>query len=211
MISQDSSFTGMEQGEDGASAPRAGVIDAAKDRIQQLASQARDTASEQAESRFTSGKARATDTLGSIAQTLHSTSKELRDKQQGKIGDYAEQAAGKAEELAQYLQNATLSDIATRVEDFARREPALFVGSALALGFFGARFLKSSQRNQQGSMTNGQQRPSGASQFGARQGGMRTDAWTNTGEREMTRTTEYDYPAASTTSERNTDDRLGLA
>lgn len=209
MISQDSSSIGMEQGNDATNAPRAGVIDAAKDKIQQLAGQARDTASQQAESRFTSGKARATDALGSIAQSLHSTSQELRGKEQGKFGDYAEQAAAKAEELSQYLQTATLSDVATRVENFARREPALFIGSAFALGFLGARFLKSSQRDQQASVTNGQPHTPRAQSFADGQNSSRSDAWTSTGEREMSRTTEYDYPATNTT--RGTDDMLGSA
>jgi hypothetical protein len=33
------------------------------------------------------------------------------------------------------------------VEDFARREPAVFIGGAIAIGLVAARFLKSSRRS----------------------------------------------------------------
>jgi hypothetical protein len=143
---------GSSQGDvraDGPAQGQGGIVNAAKEKIQQLAGQARETAGEQAESRFSTGKTRATQTLGSIAQTLKSSSQQLRDQQQAGVSRYADQAAGKVEQMSHYLENASLNDIAERVENFARREPALFIGSAVALGFLGARFLKSSQRNQQ--------------------------------------------------------------
>jgi len=144
---------GSAQGEsmsDGQAQGQGSIVDAAKEKIQQLASKARETAGEQAESRFSTGKTRATQTLGSVAQTLKSSSQQLRDQQQVGIGKYADRAANKIEEISHYLENASLSDVAGRVEDFARREPALFIGGAVALGFLSARFLKSSQRNQRG-------------------------------------------------------------
>jgi hypothetical protein len=137
---------------DGQAQAQGGIVDAAKEKIQQLASQARETAGEQAESRFSTGKTRATQTLGSVAQTLKSSGQQLRDQQQGVIGKYADQAANKIEEMSHYLENASLRDVAGRVEDFARREPTLFIGGAVALGFLSARFLKSSHRNEPGRM-----------------------------------------------------------
>ena len=153
----DQSNMGSSQGDsrgDGQAQGQGNIVDAAKDKIQQLASQARQTASEQVQSRFSTGKTRATETLGSVAQSLHSSSQQLRDSQQAGISKYADQAANKIEEMARYLENASLNDVANRVENFARREPAFFIGSAVALGFLGARFLKSSQRNQQGQSMN---------------------------------------------------------
>src|SRR6476620_1932326 len=121
----DASDVGSSRGDsmgDGQEQRQGGFVDTAKDKIQQLASQARHTANEQVESRFSSGKTRATQTLGSVAQTLHSSSQQLRDQQQEGIGKYADQAANKIEEISRYLENASLNDVATRVEDFARRE-----------------------------------------------------------------------------------------
>ncbi|MEP7066944.1 MAG: hypothetical protein ABI889_12985 [Gemmatimonadota bacterium] len=162
MIRQESGRFGNEQNAAGSSQGdsmpegqtqgRGNVVDAAKEKIQQLASQARETASGQVESRFSTGKTKATQTLGSVAQSLKSSGQQLRDQQQEGISKYADQAANKIEELSHYLENASLQDVTQRVETFARREPAWFIGSAVALGFLGARFLKSSQRNQQGEM-----------------------------------------------------------
>ena len=114
MIRQESGRLGVDQNDgpdagssrgdsisDGQAQGQGGFVDAAKEKIQQLASQARETASGQVESRFSSGKTRATQTLGSVAQTLKSSSQQLRDQQQAGIGKYAEQAANKIEEISQ--------------------------------------------------------------------------------------------------------------
>lgn len=207
MIRQESGRFGADQNEgpdagssqgdsssNGQTQEKGGFVDAAKDKIQQLASQARETASGQVESRFSSGKTKATETLGSVAQTLKSSSQQLRDQQQAGIGKYADQAASKIEELSQYLENASLNDVATRVENFARREPAFFIGGAVALGFLSARFLKSSQRNQQGQM-NMQQGFQGSTRSGAdvQRGQGAGDGWQGTGDRDVTSTPRREW------------------
>jgi len=50
------------------------------------------------------------------------------------------------ERVSNYLQRTDVAELVDGVEDFARREPLLFVGGAFALGLLGARFLKSTQR-----------------------------------------------------------------
>jgi hypothetical protein len=210
---------GSSQGDsrpDGQAQGQGGFVDAAKDRIQQLASQARDTASEQAESRFSTGKTRATQTLGSIAQTLKSSSQQLRDQEQAGIGRYADQAAGKIENISHYLENASLNDVAERVENFARREPALFIGGAVALGFLGARFLKSSQRNQQG-QSNMQQGFQGRAQASGAEQGMQEPggAWQGTRDRDVTSPPRREWTTTGmerpTDQNENTADRMGRA
>jgi hypothetical protein len=62
------------------------------------------------------------------------------------MGDLAEKAANRVERWADYVQNTDSREMANRVENFARREPGLFLGGAFALGLLGARFLKSSRR-----------------------------------------------------------------
>jgi hypothetical protein len=209
---------GSTQGDsrpDGQTEGQGGIVDAAKQKIQQLASQARETASGQAESRFSTGKTRATQTLGSVAQTLKSSSQQLRDQQQEGIGKYADQAANKLEEMSQYLENASLNDVARRVENFARREPAMFIGGAVALGFLGARFLKSSQRNQQG-QTNMQQGFQGRMQAGAEQGSQEPGgAWRGAGDRDVTPPPQRESTTVGsdrpTIKKENTADRMGRA
>jgi hypothetical protein len=229
MIRQDSGRLGVDQNAapemgssqgdlrmEGQTQGQGGIVDAAKGKIQQLASQARETAGEQAESRFSTGKTRATQTLGSIAQTLKSSSQQLRDQEQAGIGQYADRAAGKVEEISHYLENASLNDVAERVENFARREPALFIGGAVALGFIGARFLKSSQRNQQGQSNvqqgfQGRMQPRGAEQGIQEPGG----AWQGARDRDVTSPPRREW--TTTGVERpsdqieNTADRTGRA
>jgi hypothetical protein len=193
-----------------------GMVDAAKQKIQRLASQARETAGGQAESRFSTGKTRATQTLGTVAQALKSSSQQLRDQQHEGMGGYADQAANKLEEMSHYLENASLKDVATRFENFARREPALFIGSAVALGFFGARFLKSSQRHQQRE-TNMQQGFQGRSQADGAEQGIREPggAWQNAGDRDVTPAPRPEWKTVgsdrSTNLNENAADRMGRA
>jgi len=59
---------------------------------------------------------------------------------------YAQTAANKLEQVADYFNNRDLRAIGRDVENYARRNPAVFVGAAFALGLVAARFLKSTPR-----------------------------------------------------------------
>lgn len=127
------------------------MMDQAKDKAQQLADKAQTEATQQVKSGVATGKNRAADALGGVAQSLLYSSQQLRDQDQPKVSQYAERAAHKVDELAKYLRNTSPGEMADRVEDFARREPALFLGGLFAVGFIGARFLKSSRQGRSGS------------------------------------------------------------
>jgi hypothetical protein len=112
---------------------------------------ARDVATQaqsQARNRLEQGKQEAATTLSSVASTLLQSGMQLRDGQQGVAGEYVERAARQIERAANYMQNADVRQMVNEVEDFARRRPAVFVGSAFAAGLLAARFLKSSRTNQ---------------------------------------------------------------
>jgi len=57
---------------------------------------------------------------------------------------YADTAAQKVEQAARYFQNHDLKAMGRDAEDYARRNPALFLGGAFVLGLLASRFLKSS-------------------------------------------------------------------
>jgi ElaB/YqjD/DUF883 family membrane-anchored ribosome-binding protein len=57
---------------------------------------------------------------------------------------YTGKAAGALEQVANYFERKDLRAIMRDTEDFARRNPAVFFGTAFALGLLAARFLKSS-------------------------------------------------------------------
>ena len=124
-----------------------GADEGMKEKAQQLAGQAKEQATQKIESGLHRGKARAADALGGVAQSLVQSSQQLRDQNQG-AGQYVEQAAQRLQGLSDYLRNTDVDDIIDRVEMTARRQPALFLGGAFALGVLGARFFKSSRRQQ---------------------------------------------------------------
>lgn len=70
------------------------------------------------------------------------------------VSQYANQAAESLDRLANSLQGQDLQSIMAAMNDFARRQPALFLGASVAVGFVAARFLRS-------------QSPQGQSRYGA--------------------------------------------
>lgn len=103
-----------------------------------------DRVKEQATSQLTSQKDRATDGLGSVASAVRQTTQTLRDQKHDTVAGYVEQAADQIERLSERLKNKDVSELLDDAQQLARRQPALFVGGAFALGLVGARFLKSS-------------------------------------------------------------------
>ena len=63
-------------------------------------------------------------------------------------GKYGDTLAEQVERFSHYVEESDLKEVARDVEQFARRNPALFVGGAFALGVLAARFLKSSGSGQ---------------------------------------------------------------
>ncbi len=66
----------------------------------------------------------------------------------GTTAKYSESVASQVEQFSRYLEKKDLRDVANDVERFARRNPAVFLGGAFALGLLAARFLKSANPNQ---------------------------------------------------------------
>lgn len=112
----------------------------AKDQAAQLAEKAK----QQAKTQVAGQKDRATEQLVSIGSALHQTSENLRQENQDALAGYVGQAAQQVEKLSDYLRTRTVGELLSDAETYARREPALFLGGAMLLGLFGARFFKSS-------------------------------------------------------------------
>lgn len=84
--------------------------------------------------------------LSSVASGLREAGRKFQDEDQGTIGQYADTAADKVEDLSNYLRDHSAGDLLHDVEGFARQQPEVFLAGALAAGFFLGRFLKSSGR-----------------------------------------------------------------
>ena len=82
--------------------------------------------------------------LGGVAQALHETAKHL-ERQNATAGRYADMAARRMDRVTEVLKERRVDELVDDAEDFARDQPLLFVGGALAAGFLLARVVRSGE------------------------------------------------------------------
>jgi ElaB/YqjD/DUF883 family membrane-anchored ribosome-binding protein len=99
---------------------------------------------ERATAQLSTQKDRASDGLGTIAQAVRQTTDRLRSEQHETLAGYVEQAAEQIERLSNGLREKPVGELLQDAQQFARRQPALFIGGSFAVGLLAARFLKSS-------------------------------------------------------------------
>jgi ElaB/YqjD/DUF883 family membrane-anchored ribosome-binding protein len=119
----------------------------AQDKASQATQQARGRLRDQVDQRSTQAGQR----LASTAADARSVAEELRRQGKDTPARLVDQAAGRADRAADYLQQASGERILRDVEDFARSRPWAVAAGGLALGFAASRLLKasSSRRYQQ--------------------------------------------------------------
>ena len=143
----------------------ASTIDNAKNAGSNLLTDAKAALSDKASTAVDDKKAVLTSGLTSVADSMRKFSGSLNEAEANPLTEYsaryAEAAAGKVEDVARYFETADLKTVARDVESFARRNPAVFVGGAFALGLLAARFMKSS--NERLAATQGTSRRQGGS------------------------------------------------
>lgn len=115
------------------------VVDQAKSSFRQ----ARDRAT----SSLSESRHEAADRIGGIAGAFRSTSDHLRAENQAGVAKLTDSLAEQVERLSSYLRDRDLRSVRNDIESLARRQPAIALGAALAVGLLGARFLKSSERS----------------------------------------------------------------
>ena len=120
------------------------TLDQARSKIEQVKS----TAEDRARTTANSGKSAAVDTLSGLAQSLSIAGQQLQDRH-NRAGSIVSQAAERVDRMAQYLDRSDVNDLVRRSEDWARRNPGMFLGGAFVLGLLGARFLKASPPREQ--------------------------------------------------------------
>jgi len=134
------------------------------EQTQQKAGEVMGQARTQVVSQLESQKDRATGSLESVALALRQTGQHLREQNQTALSQYTEQIAESLERFSGSLSQRNMDQMIGEVERFARRQPALFLGTSFALGLLAARFLKSSSPNE-GAMagqSSGAMSPSGS-------------------------------------------------
>ncbi|HET8787209.1 MAG TPA: hypothetical protein VFO47_00505, partial [Actinomycetes bacterium] len=112
----------------------------AQDKARGAFGQARGRLSGQVDQRSTQAGER----IAGTASDVRSIAEELRSQGKDAPANLAEQVAGQADRVGDYLKGASGDRILRDVEDFARRQPMLVAAGALALGFAASLFLKAS-------------------------------------------------------------------
>ncbi len=127
---QSASGSIMEQ----AKATAGGVYDAVADKAS--------AALEDKKSDLTGGLTSVADTVRRVGGAI--TEGETKNGVTDQAAKYTETVANKLEDVASYFNHADLKGVARDIESYARRNPAVFLGAAFALGVLAARFIKSS-------------------------------------------------------------------
>jgi hypothetical protein len=127
------------------------------DQVKQAASSAADKAKQTAKSQASTQKDQAAQSLHTVGQAVNQAAQQLRQNNQTPIAQVAETAASNLNQFADHLSSRNIDSLIGEVEDFANRQPALFLGGAFLLGVLGARFLKSSRAGMSQSGSGSQQ------------------------------------------------------
>lgn len=117
-----------------------GTIEQGKQQAVELAHQAQ----QEAKSVVTDRKQQAVEELSSISEAFRNSSQQLREQQKDTVATYTDKAAEQIERFSSYLGDKSVNELLEDVQEFAHRQPEIFLGGAFALGLMAARFMKSS-------------------------------------------------------------------
>ena len=116
------------------------AVGVAQEQVEKVVTMARD----QAMSQLSSRKERAAGSLSILSSSLRDASQKMRDQDDDVIAGYVETTADQIDHLSEMLKEQDIDGLLATAQQFARRQPALFLAAAFALGFAGTRFLKAS-------------------------------------------------------------------
>jgi len=123
--------------------PRAQMRDV-KDKLVEEARSSIRQARDSATSSLNQSRHRAADSIESIASAVRGTGERLRSENRESVANLTDSLADQVERLSSYLRTRDLRAVREDVERFARQQPGVAIGVALAIGLLGARFIKSS-------------------------------------------------------------------
>jgi hypothetical protein len=88
-------------------------------------------------------RARAADTVHSVAEALHRTAESL-NRENVSLGPYADRAADRIDAFSARIRGQRWSDWVAEADAVAHRQPVLFLAGAVTMGFLAGRFLAAS-------------------------------------------------------------------
>ena len=102
----------------------------------------KDKAGDKAREYANTGKDKATDLLDSLSQTVTDLAKSVDERLGTSYGDYARKAADAVSGAAGMLKDKDIDDLVTDTREFVRKQPAIAIGAAAAVGFLLTRLVK---------------------------------------------------------------------
>lgn len=87
--------------------------------------------------------------VGGMANAVRGAAEQFDEHGNAAVADYIHRAADGLERLSETVRSRDLSSLMGDAEEFARRQPAVFIGAGVAVGFVLARFLKSSSERRE--------------------------------------------------------------
>lgn len=102
----------------------------------------KDKAGDKAREYANTGKDKATDLLDSLSQTVADLAKSVDERLGTSYGDYARKAADAVSGAAGTLKGKDVDDLVADTREFVRKQPAIAIGAAAAVGFLLTRLVK---------------------------------------------------------------------
>jgi ElaB/YqjD/DUF883 family membrane-anchored ribosome-binding protein len=140
MTSSDMGSQSQQGGADQSSA-----VDQAKSEAGRLTQAARTRTMSYLEER----KSLLAENVGGMASAARSAAEQFDEHGNRVVADYIQRAADGLERFSDAVRTRDISSLMGDAEDFARRQPAVFIGAGVAVGFMLARFLKSSSERRE--------------------------------------------------------------
>ena len=84
--------------------------------------------------------------INDIAAALRTSAQDLGGRNQATVARMAKCAADGLEQVSGALQRRDLDGLVRETESYARRQPVVFFGAAVVVGFLAVRFLKSTSQ-----------------------------------------------------------------
>lgn len=117
------------------------ALDHAKD----AAGDVLETGKARAEEELTYGKGVVAQQVRDAANAAKAAARDLRERDQAMLAGWADMAADNMSHAAQSLDGRDIGEIFSNVENFARRQPAVFLAGVALAGFAAARFAKAAR------------------------------------------------------------------
>lgn len=143
-----------------------GQVQEVAGQVQEQAGQLVNQVRGQLTTQLSTQKERAAEGLETAAGLLRGAGEQLRALDRPTIAQYVDQTSDRVEQWSETLRTQDIGQLAETVEQFARRQPALFAGGALAVGYLASRFFLSSPPRQQLNRAESYRPSTGASPFG---------------------------------------------